>query len=128
MRRLLLPFFITRLLISLLPFLLVTATTLLSPFRSFLITLLFFIYFSLLLFKSLTQKPISPVTVPNAQIETEITKWLSLYHQQPTHRDVLINLSLLYSAQGDTENARQYLNQAREIDPNHPLVKNVRVN
>ncbi|HEX7017921.1 MAG TPA: tetratricopeptide repeat protein [Patescibacteria group bacterium] len=121
MRRLLLPFFIARLVISLVPFLVVAVTTLLSPFRSFLITLFFFVYFLLVLSKSMTQKPSPVVTVLNAELETELTKWQALYEQQPTHRDVLINMARLYSAMGDENNARKYVKKAQAIDPNNEI-------
>jgi tetratricopeptide (TPR) repeat protein len=125
MRRLLLPFFVLRLLLSLIPFLLVVLASVLYPIRSFLITLLFFLYFTLVLGKTLTvlsvAQPSNQITIEPFDNDTELKKWLSLYAQQPTHRDILINVSLLYSAQGDEENARKYLRKAWEVDPNNKI-------
>lgn len=46
---------------------------------------------------------------------------LELYRLQPTDRDVLINLALLYRAQNQLETAESFWNQARKIDPNYGL-------
>ena len=54
---------------------------------------------------------------------TAATNLLSLYEKelgvQPTHRDLLLNTALLYSALDQPEQAQQKWDQARELDPNH---------
>jgi len=69
-----------------------------------------------------------PAAQPNAQTPTEnhespqlaqqIQFWENQRTLQPTDRDILINLSRLYTAQGNTTLADQYLHQAHEVDPN----------
>ncbi len=44
--------------------------------------------------------------------------WLELFHQQPTHRDVLLNLSAISQTLGETTESEDYLRQAQEVDPN----------
>lgn len=53
-------------------------------------------------------------------INKEISYWEKLRSLQPQHRDVLINLSLLYHAKGETTKAQELLDQARQLDPNNP--------
>jgi hypothetical protein len=50
-----------------------------------------------------------------------LTKYLYLVSIQPTHRDILINLSLLYQAQNNPEKADEFLVAAKQLDPNNPL-------
>ena len=53
----------------------------------------------------------------NQQIET----FLFLNSIQPTHRDILVNLALLYQAQNNEDKALVYWNSAQELDPNNQL-------
>jgi tetratricopeptide (TPR) repeat protein len=52
------------------------------------------------------------------EIRQELNYWLELAELQPTHRDILINISLLYLAIGDNKTADEYWQRANEIDPN----------
>lgn len=58
----------------------------------------------------------SPLTV--AHDLAQLQGWLAL---QPRHRDILINLSLLYTLNQQPEPARAALNEAQLLDPNSPL-------
>jgi len=70
-----------------------------------------------------TASPPIITTQSKGELEAELAKWLKIYEQQPSHRDALINLSLLYRALGDTAAAGTYFEQARQLDPNHSLLK-----
>lgn len=59
-----------------------------------------------------------------AQYDSLLTKYLYLISVQPTHRDLLVNLSLLYQAQGDTKNAEELTVAAKQLDPNNPQFLN----
>ena len=48
-----------------------------------------------------------------------LTQLISLANLQPTHRDILINLSLLLKAQHQDDKAREYWLAARRLDPNN---------
>jgi len=51
----------------------------------------------------------------------ELSHWLALYSIQPTHRDVLTNLALIYQAEGMTEETQKFYRLAKAVDPNNPL-------
>lgn len=53
-----------------------------------------------------------------------LNKYLYLVSVQPTHRDLLINLSLLYQAQGNAQKAEEFKVAARQLDPNNSLFSN----
>ena len=53
--------------------------------------------------------------------ETTKEKLEQLHQQQPTHRDILINLARIHQAIGNTEKAQEYLDQAQKLDPNNPV-------
>jgi tetratricopeptide (TPR) repeat protein len=57
------------------------------------------------------------------EIEQQLARYLELYEIQPTHRDVVFNISLLYSVLGDTAAASHYRSQAISVDPNHGFFK-----
>lgn len=42
--------------------------------------------------------------------------WLE---KQPTHRDILFNLSKIETQLGNKDQAEKYLNRAKQLDPNH---------
>lgn len=48
---------------------------------------------------------------------------LFLYNVQPTHKDILINLALLYQSQDNEDKALNYWNSAKELDPNNPIFR-----
>lgn len=64
-----------------------------------------------------------PVTLNTSdkELQEQIEYWERLRSLQPTHRDILLNLSLLYQAKGDQAKANEYLLQAKELDPNNPV-------
>ncbi len=67
----------------------------------------------------LTQtRRLSPV-----ELQTTYVQYLDLHQQQPTDRDVLINLAILANALGDSQAATQWWLQAKAIDPNFPVFK-----
>ena len=86
-------------------------------------TIFFIFAFSRLKPASAPAIPLKPTTNITT-INQEIHYWESLLQQQPTDRDVLYNLSLLYSAKGDKTTAQQYLDKAKELDPNHDFSQN----
>lgn len=55
----------------------------------------------------------------NTNLDQEIEFWENALKQQPTSRDILYNLALLYRAKGDIAKANDEINQARQLDPNH---------
>lgn len=55
------------------------------------------------------------------EYESLLIKYQQLALLQPTDRDILINLSLLYLAQGNQLKADEVLASARRLDPNHPF-------
>ena len=55
------------------------------------------------------------------QIDDQITFWENILTIQPESRDVLLNLSHLYSANNLEDKAHYYKNRAIKIDPNNPL-------
>ncbi|GIK84497.1 MAG: hypothetical protein BroJett025_11190 [Patescibacteria group bacterium] len=55
------------------------------------------------------------------QIALEINSLEKVLAIQPHSRDILLNLSLLYAALGETQKAEEYKNTARIIDPNNPI-------
>lgn len=57
------------------------------------------------------------------EILQELEYWLQIQESQPTHRDVLINISQLYRSLGEESQAIYYWEQARKADPNHELFK-----
>lgn len=54
-------------------------------------------------------------------LKEELSRYQSLASLQETHRDVLINLSILYSALNDEVQANFYLEKAKIVDPNFVL-------
>lgn len=58
------------------------------------------------------------------EIHFQLQYLQELLVQQPSHRDILINVSHLYAALGDEKNAIYYWEQARKTDPNNAIFKN----
>ncbi len=56
-------------------------------------------------------------------VKERITRLESVLQKQPTHFDLLINLSFLYQSINDDEKAAAYWLRAEELYPNHPLFK-----
>lgn len=65
-------------------------------------------------------KPEDKIVTP-AQVEELLKFYQSLESQGIKNPDLYINLALLYQAKNETSLAEQYLNQARNLDPNSPL-------
>ncbi len=57
------------------------------------------------------------------QIESKIDFLETVLEKQPNSRDILLNLSHLYSALHQDELAAKHRKAATEIDPNNPLLK-----
>lgn len=55
------------------------------------------------------------------EINSKIIFFETVRQQQPYSRNVLLNLTQLYSALGNSEKATEYRIQALKIDPNNPL-------
>jgi tetratricopeptide (TPR) repeat protein len=52
------------------------------------------------------------------QIEEQLKHYLLDLKKQPTHRDILINIALLYQQQNNQVEAEKYYYQAFSLDPN----------
>ncbi|MCA9368712.1 tetratricopeptide repeat protein [Candidatus Woesebacteria bacterium] len=57
------------------------------------------------------------------EMQAELVYWETVLESQPSHRDVLINISQLHRALGDTSKAVYYWEQARKADPNNQIFK-----
>lgn len=51
----------------------------------------------------------------------KLTTLLELHRTQPTHRDITLNIALLYDALGDEIKAQFYYDQAKSLDPNNDI-------
>ncbi len=138
MRYLLLPFFLIRLLLVIFPSLVRLTIPQLPPVAPIFLSLLLLVVVTTqqlpslkLRFQSQTpavlsaQTEVSPMASDaglETTTDTELYHWLNLYAQQPTHRDVLLNIALLYQAQGKTDEAQKFYHLAKEVDPNNPLI------
>lgn len=127
------PFFLFRLCLMVFPSLVAIAS---APTRKYQANFFSFLCLCGMLFMSLTfsslpfslNRPVShpfQVTqqISTREVEQQLTQYLEIYQIQPTHRDILFNLSLLYSILGDVTTAAHYRNQAQFIDPNHGFFK-----
>ena len=56
---------------------------------------------------------------PERVVEREIEKYEGLLAKYPGHRDIYLMLAGLYGQIGKTEQSEQYLELARELDPNN---------
>lgn len=66
-------------------------------------------------------KPENTVNMREKKLESLLEEQLRLLETQPTHRDILYNLSQLYQELGQEETASLYLEKARHQDPNTSL-------
>ena len=72
----------------------------------------------LLLYKNLYGKRIEEEVFYNDNLRSDKIRELEgLLQKNPSSRDTLYNLYLLYSQAGDEKKAVEYLNKARQIDP-----------
>lgn len=60
----------------------------------------------------------TPDEIVEQKINQQIMFWENQRNQQPTDRDVLINLTRLYAAQGNQAQVEKYTQEARRVDPN----------
>lgn len=60
-------------------------------------------------------------TLDKSEVEAQLKYWQSVAEKQPESRDVLFNISQLYSALHLEEEAALYKAKAVAIDPNNPL-------
>lgn len=69
----------------------------------------------------ITTSPQKPQVFTLNQYNQQLETFLFLSSTQPTHRDVLVNIALLYQAQNNIEKANVFWESAKELDPNNPL-------
>jgi hypothetical protein len=88
-------------------------------YRSFLLALMVcgIVIGSLLLYSTPVPKP----SIRDQHINSVTTYLETLHHQQPTHRDVLLNLSRVARFLGNNEQADSYDQAATDLDPNFTL-------
>lgn len=72
---------------------------------------------------SLTETNSKPVSYSLELYNTQLTNYLEIASVQPTHRDILLNLSLLYRAQDNQSKAQEFWLAAKQLDPNNPVFK-----
>ena len=68
--------------------------------------------------QSKLESKIVPQVSQVTPIQIEMTYWQNALALQPTSRDILWNLSLLYQADGQKDKAKELQAQAQQIDPN----------
>ncbi len=56
-------------------------------------------------------------------IEDQLRYWQAQLQKQPTSRDILLNLSVLYEQDNQPDVAQEYRAKAEEIDPNYTQEK-----
>lgn len=59
------------------------------------------------------------------QIEAEAQRLVELSKEYPDYRDLLYRLAVLEWELGNEEEARETLQEARRLDPNNPVLKQV---
>jgi hypothetical protein len=124
MRYLLSPFFAIGLIATTLPSLALLTIIKASPYRSFIISFVIFISTTTILLTNIYsgEQPPSPLPSKEKILEQKNTfeNWLS---KQPTHRDILLNLSKIEQALANEQGAQNYKNRAFELDPNNEIFK-----
>ena len=58
-----------------------------------------------------------------SELETTLIYWQKISEKQPLSRDILLNISQLYSALSNEELSEKYFQKAHTIDPNHPALQ-----
>lgn len=56
-------------------------------------------------------------------LESQKQEFLQILKAQPTHKDTLINLSIISCKLEDFDQCTYYYNQAKKLDPNDPFFK-----
>jgi len=116
-----LPLFVLRLIISSTPSLLLLFSIKLLPHRSFLISTILFFIALFILFQNSLLTPQEQLASPNSSLLKQKSQLESWLNKQPTHRDILFNLSKVNQALGNQQQALKFLTQAQNLDPNHKL-------
>jgi len=123
LRYLLLPIFLTHLILSTTPSLFLLFSAKLLPYRAILISALFFIFVTINLLVSLSaitrELPLNPKINLITQ-KAYLEGWLK---KQPTHRDILLNLSKIDQGLENDQQTQEYKNKAQSLDPNHKIFK-----
>lgn len=68
-----------------------------------------------------TTSPQRPQVFTLTQYNQQLETFLFLSSTQPTHRDVLVNIALLYQAQNNVDKAAAFWESAKALDPNNTL-------
>lgn len=140
MRSFLLPFYLIRLILATLPSLVLLTLASLPPLKTLIATILVVGLYAYFLFKHglsplttdikenlnavVTDTPSSPgmaIKMDTQSLRKELQKWKFIEDLQPSHRDTLYNLSLLYKSLGENELAVEYLGKSYYLDPNHQM-------
>lgn len=61
------------------------------------------------------------VYLTQEEMINKLSTLLELHRKQPTHRDITLNIALLYDALGDEGKAQFYYDQAKSLDPNNDI-------
>ncbi len=66
------------------------------------------------------QPPEPPTTVDatQAKLDSDLTFWLKALEKQPSSRDTLNNISLIYQSKNNLDLAKKYKDEALKVDPN----------
>lgn len=62
---------------------------------------------------------------PERKLQREIEEGEERLAKYPSHRDILLTLTLLFRHAGEVERAQEYYEQAQILDPNSEIVKEV---
>lgn len=60
---------------------------------------------------------------PQRVVEREIAKYEEMLKRYPGHRDIYLAIAKLYDQIGESQLAKKYVELARELDPNNPMIK-----
>lgn len=121
MRYLLLPFFVLSLFIKTAPTLLVLFLIKLLPYRAIILSLIFFSLISFFTYQSIQQNIKNQKPPSKEKLYTQQHALENALKKQPTHRDIILNLSKVYQALGKDKKSEQFYNQAQQLDPNYSL-------
>ncbi|CAN5292530.1 hypothetical protein BH10PAT2_BH10PAT2_4190 [soil metagenome] len=100
----------------------------LSFYASILVVIFTIIFFVLINLRPMIQSYYTSHTVPviyqipNSDITalpSQIEYWQLQLQKQPTSRDILLNLSLLYQQNNQLDLAKEYKTKAEAVDPNY---------
>ncbi|SRR5690606_8303764 len=127
MRYLILPLYLLRLILAAVPSLFLLLLAKLKPFKTLVVAMLVLGIILLSIVSYLSPINSAAQTTPPTPDLTSLQKqelvlqtWLQ---KQPAHRDLLLNLALVYEAMGNKAQAEELLNQAKILDPNHEFFR-----